>query len=480
MRPYIIFRYVGTVLLVNALFLAISAAIALYHRQPDGLPLLYSAVITVLFGIFPMIYVPAPRHVSNGEGLVIVVASWLLSCLAGTLPYVLYGGEFSLVNAWFESVSGFTTTGASVVSDVEALPYGLLFWRASTNWIGGIGIIVFVLAVLPVFGPASMLLSRSEISPLAMKNFQYRTQKTLKIVLTVYLSLTFLETALLLACGLDAFDAVTHSFATVATGGFSTRNTSISFFGNPAAEAVIILFMALSGIHFGLLYAAAGGKFRELRQSGTVGLYAGGLAAGILLVAVCIHGGGLYPEWTGAFRYASFQVVSLGTSTGFATADTAPWPGFAVLVMMYFTLQGACSGSTSGGIKVERILIFWKSLGVKIKKLKHPKAVLALEMDHSFIPEEVAMTGLLFIVLYLGVVFLSTLTLAGMGVDLLSAFSGSAASMGNVGPGFGTLGSMASYGHLPAAGRLVLTIVMLLGRLEVFGLILFLSARDWK
>jgi trk system potassium uptake protein TrkH len=479
MRPHIIFRYVGIVLLFNTVFLAVSAGISLYHHQSDFLPLVYSAIITLLFGLFPLIYVPASSQISNAEGLVIVVSSWFLSCVVGILPYILYGGEFSLVNAWFESVSGFTTTGSSILNNIEALPFGLLFWRAATHWIGGIGIIVFVLAVLPAIGQASMLLSRSEISALARRNFQYRTQKILKILLIVYLSLTLLETVLLSLCGIGVFDAVTHSFATIATGGFSTKNTSIASFNNPAVELVILLFMVLSGIHFGLLYSAATGKIREIWKSSVVRFYIGSMAAGTVVVAVYIHGD-ICGKWIDAVRYAAFQVVSLGTSTGFATADTGGWPAIAILLMVYFTLQCACSGSTSGGIKVERILIFLKSIGTRIKKLKYPKAVVTMRMDNSVIPEGVVATSLLFIVFYLAIVFVSTLLLTGMGVDILSALSGSAACMGNVGPGFGTVSSMANYGQLPEAGKVVLTIVMLCGRLEIFGLILFLSVRTWK
>ena len=432
-----------------------------------------------LFGIFPLIYVPPSSQINNNEGLFIVVSSWLLSCLIGILPYILYGGEFTLVNAWFESVSGFTTTGSSILTNVEALPFGLLFWRAATHWIGGIGIIVFVLAVIPAIGQASMLLSRSEISQLAMKNFQYRTRKILKIVLSVYLSLTFLETILLIFCGMGVFDAVTHSFSTIATGGFSTKNSSIAYFNSPAIELVIIVFMILSGIHFGILYAAASGKIREMWQSGTVRFYIGAMLVGVIAVTLYVHGT-IFEKWTEALRQAAFQVISLGTSTGFATTDSGRWPAFTIMILIYFTLQCACSGSTSGGIKVERMLIFWKSVRTKIKKLKYPKAVVSLKMDSSFIPEEVVTTSLLFIALYLASLFLSTLLLTGMGVDILSAFSGTAACMGNVGPGFGTVSSLSNYSQLPEAGKVVLTVVMLLGRMEIFGLLLFLFAGKWK
>jgi trk system potassium uptake protein TrkH len=479
MRPHIIFRYVGIVLLFNGFFLSVAATISFFHHQADFLPLLYSAAITILFGIFPLIYVPPSSQINNNEGLFIVVSSWLLSCLIGILPYILYGGEFTLVNAWFESVSGFTTTGSSILTNVEALPFGLLFWRAATHWIGGIGIIVFVLAVIPAIGQASMLLSRSEISQLAMKNFQYRTRKILKIVLSVYLSLTFLETILLVTCGMGVFDAVTHSFSTIATGGFSTKNSSIAYFNSPAIELVIIVFMILSGIHFGILYAAASGKIREMWQSGTVRFYIGAMLVGVIAVTLYVHGT-IFEKWTEALRQAAFQVISLGTSTGFATTDSGRWPAFTIMILIYFTLQCACSGSTSGGIKVERMLIFWKSVRTKIKKLKYPKAVVSLKMDNSFIPEEVVTTSLLFIALYLASLFLSTLLLTGMGVDILSAFSGTAACMGNVGPGFGTVSSLSNYSQLPEAGKVVLTVVMLLGRMEIFGLLLFLFAGKWK
>lgn len=460
-------------------FLALSASISALHHETAFLALIYSSLVSLLFGIFPLLFVPSTDHISNDEGLVIVVSSWILSCLIGTLPYVLYGGEFSFVNAWFESVSGFTTTGASILSNVEALPAGILFWRACTHWIGGIGIIVFVLSVLPSIGQAAMVLSRSEISPLAKNNFRYRTKTTLRILILVYAGLTLLETISLVLCGMNLFDAVTHSFATIATGGFSTKNSSIAYYNSVSVELVISVFMILSGIHFGLLFLVSTGKIQALFKSTVVRYYVGALFAGAILVAVSIHGG-VYDSWPDAFRHASFQVISLGTSSGFATADSAQWPSFAVLIMIYFTLQCACSGSTSGGIKVERILIMLKSIRVRLIRLKHPKAVVSLKFEDGFLNDNTLATSLLFICVYLAVVFLSTLIIAGFGIDIITAFSGSAAAMGNVGPGFGSVSSLANYGHLPAGVKYVLTAVMLLGRLEIFGLILFLTVRFMK
>jgi trk system potassium uptake protein TrkH len=479
MRIHIILRYIGVVAMANGAFLAVSAAISAWNHEPAFLPLLYSALISLLFGVFPLIFVPPADQIRNDEGLFIVVSSWLLSCLVGVLPYVLYGGEFTFTNAWFESVSGFTTTGASILGDVEALPLGLLFWRASTHWIGGIGIIVFVLSVLPAISQAAMVLSRTEISPLARNNFQYRTRETLHILLVVYVGLTLLETVSLLACGMNLFDALAHSFATIATGGFGTRNLSVAHYGSVAVESVIGLFMILSGIHFGLLFLAARGQIGAIWKSTAVRCYLAALAVGSLLVTLSLHGG-VYAGWAEAFRYASFQVVSLGTSSGFATADSAGWPPFAMIVMIYFTLQCACSGSTSGGIKVERVLLLLKAVRAKIMKLKHPRAVVSLRLEGSFVNDEVLTAGLLFICCYLAVIFLSTVLLAACGVDLLSGFSASAAAMGNVGPGFGSVSSLSNYGALPDAAKWVLTLVMLLGRLEIFGLLMFVSSRTLK
>ncbi len=479
MRPHIIFRYTGLILLFNGIFLIISCLISAICSDSAFMPLFYSAIISTLFGIFPLIFVPPATDISNKEGFTIVVSSWLLSCLIGLIPYILWGGEFTFTNAWFESVSGFTTTGSSILTNVEALPAGLLFWRASTHWIGGIGIIIFALSVLPSMCRTGMVLYRTEISPLATENFHFRTRKTLKILVTVYVGLTLAETIGLLFCGMSLFDALTHSFATIATGGFSTRNSSIAYFQSVPVEAVVIFFMVLSGLHFGLLFNAIRGGISDLWKSPIVRYYILALLAGVLIITLAIHGG-RYPGWGESFRYAAFQLISLGTSTGFATADTTGWPPFTQLLLIFFTLQCACAGSTSGGIKTDRILLFWKGLLKRIIKARHPHAVIVPKIGDLNVDSEMLEVGLLYIALYMGVVFVSSLILTAMGVDILSAFSGSAAAMGNVGPGFGIVGSLDNYSLIPDAGKWVLTLTMLLGRLEIFALILFVTIRSWK
>lgn len=479
MRLHVVLRYSGVVLILNGGFLLISSIVSALEGDSALFPLLYSAVICALFGMFPLFFVPPTSDISGKEGLIIVVASWLLSCLVGLLPYVLWGGEFTVAKAWFESVSGFTTTGSTILSDIEALPLGLLFWRNTTQWIGGIGIIVFTLAVLPSAGRAGMVLYRTEMSSVAVESFNFRTRKVLKILLFVYAGLTLLETISLLACGIGLFDAVTTAFSTVATGGFSPRNLSVAHYDSVSVEIVIMAFMVLSGLHFGLIFTAVVERSDSIFRSPVVRYYLLALIAGTILVTINIHGT-IYGTWPEALRHASFQVSSLGTSTGFATADSSIWPGFSQLVMIFFTLQCACAGSTSGGIKADRIAIFWKSVQRHIKKIQHPKAIIPVRMGEDIIGEDLMEAILLYISLYLAVVFTSSMILAFMGIDVLTAFSGSAAAMGNVGPGFGKVGSMGNFSSIPDAGLWVLSAVMLLGRLEIFGLVLFIFIRRWK
>jgi trk system potassium uptake protein TrkH len=477
MRPHVIFRYTGFVMLLNGVFLFISVLVSLFYSDDSFFPLFYSGIVSTLIGIFPIIFVPPTTDINNREGFFIVVTSWLIACLVGVMPYVLWGGPFTLINAWFESVSGFTTTGSSILYNVETLPMGLLFWRSTTHWIGGIGIIIFVLSVIPYMGRAGMILYRKEISALAMNNFHYRAKMTIHILLYVYIVLTLLETILLLLCGMNLFDAITHSFATIATGGFSPKNLSIAHYNSPIIEIVIIVFMILSGIHFGLLFGVTSGKISEIWKSTVVRYYIFALIMGTLItiMSVRMH---YYDTWAESLRYSAFQIISLGTSTGFATADTSIWPSLAQLIMIFFTLQCACAGSTSGGIKVDRVVIFWKSFQKRLIQFRHPSAVIIPKINNMAIKEDEIEMGILYISLYMSIVFLSSILLAALGVDSLTAFSASAATMGNVGPGFGTVGSMSNFGNIPDLGKLILTGTMLLGRLEIFGLIILFHIRS--
>ena len=479
MRYYIVLRYIGLVLLLNALFMAISGCISLLYADNAFLPLMYSAFVTALFGLFPIIFVPAAPDITNKEGVFIVVSSWLLSCLVGTIPYLLWGGVFDITNAWFESVSGYTTTGSTILINIEALPKGLLFWRASTHWIGGIGIIIFVLAVLPFLGAVESVLYRSEVSSMVRENFHYRARRAIQIIAGVYFLLTLLETIALVIAGMNVYDAVTHSFATIATGGFSPKNASIAYYNSVAIEIIVMIFMVLSGIHFALLFTVFTGKIQNFWRSTVVRYYLIALFVGIIIASVNIH----YRQsagWANSIRYAAFNIMSVGTSTGFANANTAIWPGLSQLILIFFGLQCACAGSTSGGIKVDRVVILWKTFIKYIKKMMHPNAVIAVRLDNDSLSEDLINKSVLYVAVYLVFAFISTLLLCIFNVNLLEAFSGTVAAMGNVGPGLGKVGSTGSFAYLPGIAKWILSLMMLLGRLEIYAFFMIFTKSQWS
>lgn len=479
MRLYLVLRYVGLVLLINALFLFISAFVGLIYGDNSFGVLMYSAVVTALFGVFPMIFVPPAEDINQSEGLIIVVSSWLLSCVVGMLPYIMWGGEFTVSNAWFESVSGFTTTGSSILVNIEGVPHGLLFWRAVTHWLGGMGIIMFVLSVLPSLGSASMILYRTEMSPVAQENFKQSAKKTLRIVLMVYMGLTFLETIALMIFGMNLFDAVTHSFATIATGGFSPKNTSIAYYDSVAIESVILVFMILSGLHFGLLFSSFFEGSLNIFKSTIVRYYVAAMLIGTAIITFNTWGSN-YINFGDALRYSAFQVVSIGTSTGFANADSAVWPSISQILLMFFALQCATAGSTSGGIKADRFIMFFKAVFKQLRLLRHPRAVITIKIDAKKIHDDDLSLGILYIVVYLFIVFIGGILLVVAGINPLEAFSGTIAAAGNVGPGLGSVGSTGNFSALPSIGKWILTVVMLLGRLEVYGMLLFFLPQTWK
>lgn len=479
MRLWVVIRYVSITLLLNAGFLVIAGVVSLLYGDAAAFPLFYSALVAALFGLFPLLFIPHRDDVSIKEGLLIVVYSWIACCFVGVLPYVLWGGEFSFTNAWFESVSGYTTTGSSILNDIEAVPPGLLFWRSSTHFLGGIGIIILVLAILPSMRMSGNVLYRSESSPWAIHEFRANARQSIRILFQVYIGLTVLQAAALLTCGIGLFDSVTTAFGTIATGGFSPRQASIAAYESLPVELVVIVFMVLSGMHFGLLFQAVSGNWRGLFKAPAIRFYLAGLLVGCVITAASVHGE-IYTSWGDAIRYAAFQVVSLGTSTGFATADSAVWPSLAQLTLIFLTLQCACAGSTSGGIKVDRTVVFLKSTTVRLKEINHPRAVFSVRVGESVINDVTIKLSTGYVILYIGIVFLSAMALTALGVNSLEAFTGSAAAMGNVGPGFGAVGSTGSFASIPILGKWILSITMLLGRLEIFGLVICLTPGLWR
>ncbi len=471
-------RYMGLVLLVNALFMFVSVIIsAIYGFDTGFSPLLQSAIITATIGSFPYIFVRESSEVTTREGYVIVVLSWILSCLFGMLPYLLWGGEFTLINAWYESVSGFTTTGGTILTNIEAIPHSLLFWRASTHWIGGMGVVLFMLLILPEVSSIRLKLSRIEISSLSQESYHFRAKESVRVIAYVYFGLTILETIALWISGMNLFDAVCHSFATIATGGFSTRNNSIASYDSVLIETIIIIFMTLSALNFGMIFLLVAKGSLMLFKSPVTRYFLSVLLLGSILVSLNLGLTKTYDSLGESFRFGFYQTISLATSTGFASADSSMWPNFAILLLIFFTLQCACSGSTSGGIKADRILIAFYSIKAHITKRLHPRSVVPTRVGGLAIDPDTVSGVNLFIVFYLFCVLIASLLLTLTGVDIMDAVSATAAHIGNVGPGFGSVGSMSNYSSFNSFAKFVLSVIMIMGRIELFGFLILFSSR---
>lgn len=481
MRVDVVLRYVGVVMLFLAFFMLVSAGISYLSGMDSSFyPLLLSSLLTALLGAFPLIFVGKCDQITNKEGFCIVVGAWLVACVVSMFPYLIWGGEFSLVNAWFESVSGLTTTGSTILTDVEALPRGLLFWRMVSTWIGGMGVVMFALVVLPSIGRSRMMLSNVELSTMAKDNYRYRSQIVVRILLVVYIGLTALSTLLLKLAGMNWFDALCHAMSACATSGFSTKNASVAYFNSPAIDTILIFTMITAGIHFGLIYATVTGKRNNIFRSEVTRWYLGMLLAGGVLIAISLYAADLYPTFTASFRHAMFQFASLVSTTGFATADTNTWTPFAIILLIFGSLVCACAGSTAGGIKVNRLVLSGKMLRARLQQQQHPNAVIRIRLDGMIQENEVMYSVMVFIVTYLMLVLAGTIFGTLLGVDLTTSFTGSVASMGNVGPGFGEVGSMDNFSALPAGFKISNTMLMLLGRLEIFGLIQIFFIKWWK
>ena len=382
-------------------------------------------------------------------------------------PYLIWGGEFSLVNAWFESVSGLTTTGSTILNDVEALPRGLQFWRMSSTWIGGMGVVMFALVILPSMGRSKMMLSNVELSTMAKDNYRYRSQIIVQILLVVY-------------AGMNWFDSLCHAMSACATSGFSTKNASVAYFNSPMIDTILIFTMATAGIHFGLIYSTVTGKRNNIFRSEVTRWYLGMLLTGGVLIAVSLYAADLYPTLTASFRYAMFQFVSVVTTTGFATADSNTWTSFAVILLIFGSIVCSCAGSTAGGIKINRLVLAGKMMRTRLRQQQHPNAVIRIKLDGVIQENEALHSVMIFIVTYLMFILAGTVFGTMLGVDLTTSFSGAVASMGNVGPGFGEVGSMDNFSAMPAAFKVSNSLLMLLGRLEIFGLIQIFFIKWWR
>lgn len=464
-----------------AAFMLASAFVSLINDYDSAYyPLLLSAFLTALLGLFPLIFIEKVTEIKTKEGYGIVVGSWLVACIVGMFPYLIWGGEFSAINAWFESVSGFTTTGASILNDIEFLPRGLLFWRSVSCWIGGIGVVMFALVILPSIGRSRHMLSNVELSTIAKDNFHYRSKVVIRIIVFVYVGLTLITTIALKYAGMCWFDAITHAMSACSTCGFSTKNSSIVFFDSATIETILMVAMTLSGIHFGVLYATLLGKRNNIFRSEIVRTYIGMMLIVSVAVAISLYSNDIYDSLSEAMRHSTFQVISYTTTTGFATADANIWTPFAIVLLMFCSVVCGCAGSTSGGIKVDRMVIAAKVVRNRVKQQQHPNAVISTKIDGVVRDDGTQSIVMTFLVAYVMLVLIGTIINAMFGCDLLTGFSAAIACISNVGPGFGEVGSMDNYSELPAILKLNASLLMLVGRLEIFGFIQLFFIRSWR
>ena len=470
--------FIGISLLLVAALMTVSGMIALMTPGDDSrLSLFFSALLTGSVGLFPLIFARKAHHrLSFREGNSIVVGAWLFACFFGMLPFLFYGGEFTPVNAIFESVSGFTTTGASILNDIEALPRGLQFWRISTAWVGGIGIVTLFSMITQ--GADKSTLSGAEISSVAREPFAgERNASFANRMLITYVVLTLISFFSLKFTGLGWFDALTNAMSACSTCGFCVRNASIAYYANPAAELVLTVSMLAAGVHFGILFLAfLSGRPKYLWKSETIKVFMSLVALAMILITIDLLVKGNYPSLGSALRDASFQVASIATTTGFATQDTTLWPPLSMSVLIICSLICGCSGSTSGGIKIDRAILAAKGIHRKVGLTVSPNRVQAVRVDGRTRTDNQVNDAFSYIFCYLFVVVVFAAVNLVFGQDFITGVTASVACIGNVGPGFGDVGSMSNFAAFPTVLKISCMVEMLIGRLEIFPILYLLRS----
>ena len=480
-HPKVIFRVIGMLLLIEALFMLLCVGVALFYNENTVHPLLSSTGIVALTGaVLITLCKGGDRNVSFKDGYIVVSLCWIVFSLFGTLPYVLSGGIPDFTNAFFETMSGFTTTGATILENIESLPKSILFWRMMTHWVGGLGIVFFTVAIFPMFGLNDIkLFSAESVGPMRSK-LHPRISVTARWILTIYIALTIICTISLNLVGMDWFDSICHSMSTIATGGFSTKQASIAAFNSPAIEYVLTFFMLVSGVNLSLLYLAIFKlKPMTLLRDTEFKTYITIVSVFTLAIAT-----GLFfttdTGVEGSFRASVFQVVSLQTTTGFATVNYAAWMPLLWLLLCALMFFGACSGSTSGAMKCVRISILFKVVWNEFKRIVHPNAVIPVRMSKRVIPTAVQSAILAYTVIYIFTLVAGLFVNMAFGIDFLDSFSLSVASVGNVGPALGHYGPMDSFASLPGGVKWFSAFQMLVGRLEFFAVLLLFTPVFWK
>ena len=479
-----VFRTMGALLLLEAIFMAIAMGVSLWYKEADTGIFLISTIITLLAGVIGLcIGRRAESRMGEREGYVIVAMVWVVFSAFGLLPYYLSGQVPTFTDAWFESMSGFSTTGATIIPNLDVITHGLLFWRSLTQWIGGMGIIVLSIAILPIFGLNGMQLYAAEVTGLTYEKLSPRISDTAKMMWTTYVILTASEIFGLWLCGMPIFDAVCHSFSTIATGGFSTKNNSLEFYDSAAIHYLVTFFMFVSGINFVILIYLVSGKARHFFRDEEFRWYTVAVVLFSLLLTI-----GLYiarPGWTGlhmerAFRDSIFTVISAMTSTGYTISDYMYWPVVAWVVIFFLMLTGACAGSTAGGIKWVRLSIILKNGVAEFQRRIHPNAIIPVKLNEKTIPQQTINNIMAFLIFYIFIIVITVVVFCASGVNFDESIGAAVSAIGNVGISIGQFGPSGTYAEFPTVAKWVMSFVMLIGRLEIFTVLLLFTKVLWK
>lgn len=469
MNIKVISRNVGYALLVSALFMFLSILVSVANGNDSALAaLMISFTITFTVGIFPFIFVRKSAAITLKDGYMIIVLSWLLSFIFGMLPYALWGGPFTIINAWFESVSGFTTTGSTILDNVEALPNSLLFWRSSTHFIGGLGVVVFLLLIIPSSSQMRLRLTTLELSSLSKREYRSGANKTVYIFTYVYFGLTAASFLLYVMAGMSPFDAINHAMSVVATGGFSTRNLSIGAYNSVSVDLITMLFMLLASIHFGMVFVAVVTRSLKPFKNEIFKFYLSMMVVAGVIVSISIKAHGFEEAWGRSFLSGFFHVMSFASTTGFSIADNSSWP---VLSDTILVLMGVCcgmAGSTTGGIKSDRMMFLCKEVKYQLRMVLHPASVKDIRVNGRVIRQNDIAPHILYIALYGLVVIISLAACLTLDPDNNQSFTAILSSLGNVGLSVDQLGSIYSYNGEPSSLKFIYTLDMFLGRVEIY------------
>lgn len=471
----------GILMWVEGGLFLICMGISLYFGEPCYKYFLYTTAVNFVIGLILMACGRGgEKWLTRRDGYCIVTFTWILFTLSGMMPFYLSGAIPSITNAFFETMSGFTTTGATILDDIEAIPHGLLFWRSLTQWIGGLGIMFFTIAILPIFGGSGNLqLFSSEATGVTHDKIHPKISITTQWIWSVYIILTGLVIGLLIVGGMDWFDAICHSFSTMGTGGYSTKQASVAHWNSPFIEYVIATFMIIASINFTLVAFSLQGKFRRLFQDNEVRWFLGSITVLTLTIAVILfaqRGYGIEE----AFRKAYFQVATIHSSSGFSTDDYNLWPQSTWMLLIFAMISGGCTGSTAGGVKCMRIMVLYHNIRNEFKRLLHPNAILPVKVNNHIIPQNTINAVTTFTIFYILCAFIGCTILLSLGIGFLESFSTVISALSNIGPGFGSLGPVYSMNSLPELGKWTISFMMLIGRLELFSVLILFHPVFWK